>query len=602
MRTSSTWSVWSELRHIRGAVVVTGESRNMRSLLGSALLVCNLNLACTGSVDAGPAGAPGAGGGGTSNQSGGQGPTAGATAQGGTKGACLESAALPSSTRVARLSHLQYDGAVESLLGLGRRAASEFAPDPPAGGYDNNADALRVVDQAGRDFRRAAEEAAAALVGNAEALARVAPCATPENADCGASFVTRFGSLAFRRPLEAEETSRYLALYGKGQELVAAGSTHARGVHVVVEAMLQSPSFLYRVELNEQPDATGASRLSGDELAAKLSLTLWNSLPDAELREAAASGLSTSEQVSAQATRMLRDERARPVLEDFHRQWLGTDAFSNVSRDQTQFPAFVDGIGTALREESRRFVSSVVFDRGLGIQALLTDTTSFVNADLAKLYGLAGSFDASFKEVELDSTVRAGLLTRAGFLALNAHASTSAPILRGAQILKRILCFEFPPPPAGASTTPLPPFSDEIRTGRDQVTKLTESPACAACHRTSINPMGFAFEAFDAVGQARTLDRGFPLDLSGSFSFGGEEMSFDGAIDASRQIADSESARACYASNWLRFVLARLETADDSCTVRQLADRMREPNYGVKSMLTDLVRSKSFQYRNSEVP
>ena len=516
---------------------------------------------------------------------------------------CATPAAPVATTRVARLSHQQYDGAVLALFGLDLKLSKDFVADPSFGGFDNNAERLAVVDRGGRDYRRAAEQVALAVVSDAAVLERVAPCATPAATSCGAGFVESLGLRTFRRPLVAAEQASYQALYEQGQDLVETGTRHARGVRVVVEAMLQSPQFLYRVELNDTPASNGLARLSGYEVATRLAFALWNQPPDQRLLELAAQdALSTPEAASAEAERLLKDERARPVLEDFHRQWLGTDTYSNVSRDPVAFPKFVAGIGSALQEEVQRFVSDVTFDRGLGVSALLTDTTSFVNADLAALYGLKGSFGKTASKVQLDPAERAGLLTRIGFLAQNAHANSSAPILRGASVLKRILCNEFPPPPAGAAMTPFPAFSDTVRTGRDQVTELTRSASCAACHHTFINPLGFAFEAFDAAGQHRDLDRGFPLDLTGSVSLSAGELHFDGAVEASQQIAESREARACYAKNWLRYMYARIDAASDACTVDLVAQKFSDSAYGTKAALADLVRTPSFLYRAAESP
>jgi hypothetical protein len=500
------------------------------------------------------------------------------------------------------LSHRQYDGAVRAVLNLDLNLSADFAPDVPLGGFDNNADALQVVDRAGRDYRRAAEQAAAALVADPALLQKVAPCSSPETNACAEAFVQAFGRSMFRRPLNAAETTRYVSLYNAGATLIDTGSTHARGVQVVAEAMLQSPHFLYRVEVNDAPDSSGASRLSGYEIAARLSFALWNAPPDAQLAAAADAGLKSSAEVRVQAERLLSDERARAVLEDFHRQWLGTDSFTNISRDTTQFPNFVDGIGSMLQEEARRFVSWATFDSNLGLNALLTSNKTFVNGPLAKLYGIPGSYGTEFAAVDLDATQRSGLLTRAGFLAQNAHATTSSPILRGAQILKRYLCFAFPQPPAGAATTPLPPFSDTIRTGRDQVTKLTEAANCAACHRSIINPVGFAFEQYDAVGQYRTLDRGYPLDLTGSFELGDTKFSIDGALDASKKIAESEQARSCYANNLLRYTFARLDSKADDCLRQELVEKMSDPSFGTKQLIATLAESPSFQYRTAGAP
>ncbi len=521
-------------------------------------------------------------------------------------GATATSCAQPSPpapmTRLARLAHRQYDGAASVLLQKDVHPSEAFAPDPPSGGFDNNADALRVVDRQGRDYRAAAEKTAATLAQDAALLASFSACASPNDTSCGAAFVEAFGRVAFRRPLDSEEKTRYLALYTKGATLISSGTVHARGSQLVVEAMLQSPHFLYRVEVNDAPDASGNSRLSGYEVAARLSFAFWNQSPDSVLAGAAASALTTPDEVAEQAERLLTDARAKPVLEDFHRQWLGTDVYSNITRDAQMFPEFGPTIGAALKEETRRFVDSVTFDRGLGLQGLLTDTTAFVNADLAKLYDVQGNFGADLTEVSLDPTQRAGFLTRIGFLAENAHASSSSPILRGAHILKRVMCFEFPPTPPGATTTPFPPFSDTIRTGRDQVTKLTEAPTCAGCHHTMINPMGFAFEGYDAVGKVRTADRGFPLDLKGTLAVADAAFDVDGPIDASKKIAESQGARSCYATNWLRYVYARVNVSSDACTVDALAAGLKDALYGTKRLLADLTRTPSFLYRSKEAP
>ncbi len=553
-------------------------------------------LACTGEI-----------GGSTraSGSSAGGGP--GSAASGGSTGVppgtlgCQESEPPPSLTRVARLSNRQYDGSVQALLGTTTTPSSDFVSDPQFGGFDNNANELKVVDRQGRDYRRAAEALAADLVVDSVRLAAVAPCSTPDGTACGPAFVAAFGRRAFRRPLLAEEQAAYEGLYAQGGALVADGSLHARGVQVVVEAMLQSPNFLYRVELDDTPLSASASQLSSYEVAARLALALWNSGPDDALLElAAADKLADSEAVAAQAGLMLADARAKNTFEDFHAQWLSIDTYANVTHDATLFPEFVPGIGSALQEEVRRFVTGITFDRGLGLTALLTSTVDYVNADLAKLYGLQGSFGPDFVEVELDSAVRAGLLTRIGFLAKNAHSSTTAPILRGAFVLRNILCVELPTPPAGASMTTPPPFSDTIRTTRDQTTALTEPPTCAGCHHELINPMGFAFEEFDAVGKLRDADRGYPLDVTGAVTLDSGNLAFDGAVEASSAIAASSDARACYAMKALRYFYGRLDTSADQCTIEALSERMAAEDYGTQDLVADLTRASSFIYRSLE--
>lgn len=247
---------------------------------------------------------------------------------------------VPFSTRITRLTHLQYDNTVSDLLYLDVRPSLEFQPDPIFGGYDNSAEDLTVADRLGRDYRRAAEDLAALLVADDDAYQRVMPCDTAETA-CAEQFVSEFGTRAYRRPLSDAEQALYVDLFMRGPELIASGDDARDGVQVVVEAMLQSPKFLYRPELTQDQQSDGYFKLDSFEIAQRLSYMLWNTMPDDELFDAAADdSLSTQEGLLAQAERLLDDPRAEGPVADFHFQWLKLGHYADLTRSEQDYPNF----------------------------------------------------------------------------------------------------------------------------------------------------------------------------------------------------------------------------------------------------------------------
>jgi Protein of unknown function (DUF1592)/Protein of unknown function (DUF1588)/Protein of unknown function (DUF1595)/Protein of unknown function (DUF1587)/Protein of unknown function (DUF1585) len=504
-----------------------------------------------------------------------------------TNDACAEAREQGVVPAMSRLTHRQYANTVRSLLGTRTDPTATFAADNPVGGYRNNAAALSVSDALGKRYRLAAESLAAEAVATTTAKARIVPCATTDTA-CADQFITQFGQRAFRRPLTPTEKARFLALFASGDALYDAseGTAFDRGVRVVVEAMLQSPKFLYRTDAS-----TGV--LSDFEVATHLSYLLWNDMPDAPLFQAASTGaLKTLTQIDAHMDRMLADERAADALSDFHSQWLQMERYGNLQPDPAVFPNFSRDIGPDLKEENRRFVTDIVITQGKGLKALLTTPVTYVNAKTAKLYGVAGTFDeATMTRVDLDATQRAGLLTHVGFLASFAHTNATAPILRGVFVQRQILCNQIPPP--SFAVDPVLPAG---QTMRERVTVHTSASACAACHHTMINPTGFAFENYDAAGQYQATDNGIPVDASGEVvSPSGERLPFNNAVEFSAKLASDASVQACYAKNWLRYAYAREDGQGDACAIQTIQRSMAaDENYSVKSLLRDLVHSRAF--------
>jgi len=501
--------------------------------------------------------------------------------------------------RLVRLTHTQYDHTVRELLKLPDVTPSvEFIDDPAFSGFTNNAAALLVSDRLARDYRRAAESLTELIT--PEKMAALVPCdvATGDPA-CARAFVEQFGKRAFRRPLTQGEVNAYAALFGRGDGKFASGTPFEQGVRHVIEAFLQSPKFLYRVELSQAIDSDKLIPLDSFEVATRLSYLIWNSAPDDDLLAAAEAGdLTTEAGIEVQARRMLEDPRASGPVDDFHTQWLDLGKYDNLAKDPGLYPAFNPAVAASMKEETRRFIRHVVLEISGGLNDLLLSRTTFVNDELAAIYGLEGSFGPDFVEVELDPEQRAGLLTQPGFLASHAYTTMSSPIHRGVFIQRRVLCTPIPDPPGNVDTT-LPPISDMIKTTKQQVEVHTSPEACKGCHNL-VNAPGYALETFDAVGAWRETDNGEAVDPTGSFPLDGADVSVDGPIDLITKLAESEAAKSCYLTQWYRYGFARAETSADRCTIQALSERMNGNDYSVKELLVAFTKTKTFRYRIEE--
>ncbi|WP_437795929.1 DUF1592 domain-containing protein [Sorangium sp. So ce693] len=502
--------------------------------------------------------------------------------------------------RLTRLTHAQYDNSIRDLFGKDMKASAAFLADPAFEGFNNNAKGLLVSDRLARDYRRAAETIAADAVVDQAVLGKILPCAPEgDGAACARQFIRELGKRVYRRPLSAEQEEAYVAAYARGNGLFDAGTPFEQGVRHVIEAMLQSPHFLYRIELSEELDGAGIIPLDAYEVATRLSYLLWNSLPDDALLEAAEGGaLGTPEGIEVEARRMLDDPKATSALDDFHAQWLHMSRYADLSKDPALYEDFDASVSSAMVGETKQFIRHVVLEMEGDFRTLMTSPVGFVNDKLAPIYGVEGSFTSELVETPLDPAERAGLLTQAGFLSSHAFFNKSSPIHRGVFIQRQILCTDLPDPPANINTT-LPPIQGEIKTTRDQVEVHTSPDACNKCHGV-INPPGFALEHFDAVGRYRADEDGETIDATGTIAVGDGEISFDGAVDLATQLAESPVAQRCYLTNWYRYGNARQLSREDACTIADLDAKLGASGYNIKELLVALTQTKTFRYRAVE--
>ncbi len=493
--------------------------------------------------------------------------------------------------RFPRLTHAQWEATVQDLLHLPEPPglASTFTPDPQLGRFDNNIARLGVSAGLWRDYQRAAEAVAERVVSDPALLAGVAGEVASLDAR---AFITAFGLRAFRHPLKDAEVDRYVQIFDSAPAVFPEHDATTAGVRLVIQTMLQSPYFLYRSELSAKP-GEGGLVLDGYEVASRLSYLFWNTMPDDELFAAARSGeLDTPDGLRAQASRLFDTDRARAQFRRFHFQAFKVSQYADLDKDATAFPEWRKEIGVEMQEETLRFLDAVIARDG-SIADVLTSRTAFVNADLAKIYGIEGTFGDDYQEVELPPT-RAGLLTRAGFLAKNATLTEPDPIHRGVFINLSILCRPIAAPPN------IPDTLDKTgNTNREKVDSVTGEGTCGeTCHHTIINPLGFAFEGFDAIGAARGDDHGYPLNTADSYTFpDGRVIQYADAIDLSQQLARSPEVHACYATNLLEFMLGRDLDRTDKRVMEALAEQSLTDKLSIKELVLAVVASNTFRVR-----
>jgi len=488
-----------------------------------------------------------------------------------------------------RLTRTEYDSAIRDLLGIEGHPADALPEDDHVGPFESNTKSS-VGEHTVALYAELADGLAETAVKD---LATLLPC-YPAAADdaCAAQFVMDFGRRAYRRPLSADERDRILVAYGVGKQ----EGDFANGIRLVISAMLQSPSFLYRVELGVPGPADDVVALTPYELATRLSFFLWKAPPDDELLAAAGAGdLDTEAGLVHEAERLVEDPRADAAVQSFHVQWLGLDALATTEKDPELFPAYTDSLRAAMLTESQVFVVHVYREDGGRIETLFTAPYTYADAELAALYGADPPADELGK-VQLDASQRSGLLTQAGFLAVRSGFSQTSPTRRGQLVRDRILCDTTPPPPPNVNDV-LPP-KKEGDTKKQQLESHVSDPSCAGCHNR-MDPIGFGFEHYDPIGAFRTKDGAFPVDATGEIQSASSDLvgPFDGAIELSERLAKSPQVHRCFALQWARFGLGREESEEEAKCGFGPALEFGAEGPSVREILLRVVALEAFRHR-----
>jgi len=494
------------------------------------------------------------------------------------------SAAKPAQVVMRRLTHSQYNHTVRDLLGDQTSPASQFPPEDFVNGFQNQADAQSIPALLAEAYGAAAEKLARNAFRGGDTNGLI-PC--KQDLKCRAQFVREFGLKAFRRPLTDKEVERYSKLFGAQKDFVA-------GAQLVVEAMLQSPNFLFRAER----DAA-----KGYAIASRLSYFLWDTMPDAALFHSAASGgLETAAGVEKATRRMLADARARQALDEFVTQWLRFDRVLNTVKDRAAFPTFNPELAAAMTEETRLLVADAVWnDRDF--MTIFKSDYGFINSDLAKLYKFPAPPNEFQRVAFPEETDRAGLLGQATFLALTSKPADTSPTARGLFVREQFLCQHVPDPPPGTNSN-LPPVSpSKPLTNRERLSMHLQSPICASCHQL-IDPIGFGFEKFDAIGGRREKlvltfrpgrkDRDsapttaeIPLDTSGDIA-GIPNSAFHSPKELGRVLSASAECQQCVVKQLFRFAFGRPETAADRPVIEAAFEKFRNSRFRFKELMAAL--------------
>ena len=505
----------------------------------------------------------------------------------------------PAPPTIHRLTQPQLHNSWLALFGEPLELSATLPPDDLLYGFTSIAAAGATVSGLAAEQYETATYAVLDQVW-ADPLRRAAlvGCEPLDAADpCVAQFFADFAKAAWRRPVEASEVDALVAL-------TTAIAGDFGDVNVALKygaaSVLQSPNFLFRVELGvPDPDVPSLLRYTSWEMASRLSYLITAAPPDAALVAAAeADGLLDVDAIEAHALRLLEDPRARPALVGFFRDFMDIAKLDALDKSLEQFPQMSATMGVSMRLELERMFERTTFDASGDFRELFTTREAFVNDDLAKVYGIPGVHGHALRPFTFpEESHRAGLLTSAGFLAVNAHKTQTSPTHRGRFVRIQLLCQDIPPPPAGVNTSlPEPDPNAPPTTLRQRLELHRDQAACASCHER-MDPIGFAFEGYDAIGAYREVDElGLPIDsvtdIDGTPVADGTEV---GTV-----IAQLPQASACIARRFYEHAGAHLVELGEEDAVQELVDEFVASDYDFRSLVVALVVNDGFRYAGVE--
>jgi hypothetical protein len=483
---------------------------------------------------------------------------------------------------------------VRELLGDQTRPADQFPPEDFVHGFKNQSASQDVSPMLAAAYNAAAERLARAAFPSGEDANKLLPCRPVGASDtrCAKAFVQSFGGRAFRRPLREEEVGRYQAVL---LEEAARSGDFLKGAQLVVEGMLQSPKFLFRLE----PGAW--------QTASRLSYFLWDTMPDEPLMRSAASGmLGSADGLEREARRMIEDPRARTALEEFASQWLRFDLVLGAVRDRALFPQFTPELAIAMTEETRRLIADTVWNDRSFLEIFTADY-GFVNSDLASVYGVRAPATEWDRVTFAKDSGRAGILGQGLFLALTSKPGETSPTVRGYFVRSQFLCQEVPDPPPGTNSNLPPITAARPQTNRERLQEHTTNRTCVGCH-SLMDPIGLGLEKFDAIGRQRekfaitflpehhgadrrakpvTLE--LEVDTTGVVS-GIPNSGFHSPGELGRILAASAECQNCVVKQMFRYAAGRRETGSDAGLIGRATERFRESGFRLKELMLFLAK------------
>ena len=417
----------------------------------------------------------------------------------------------------------------------------------------------------------------------------------------------RFASQAYRRPANKEELDRLVKLAADDEKQ---GDSWEASIALAMQAVLCSPKFLFRVELDDRPDMAQPHPIDDHQLASRLSYFLWTTMPDAELF-ALAQAKQLHAQLDAQVRRMLKDPKANALVENFAVQWLQLQPLKVHAPDRDLYPEFTDKLRAAMFKETELFFREIMRDNRSILDLIDSDFT-FVNERLARHYGIDypgkpggsgfksrfGGGNEQFEKVIFKNGERGGLLTHASILTVNSNPTRTNPVKRGKWVLEQLLGTPPPPPPANVPELPDNDSKKKLEgTLRQRLEQHRKDPACANCH-AKMDPLGLAFENFDAIGRYRAKENGLPIDPSGSLPNG---QTFKGPPELRKILLEKkELFSRCLVEKMLTYALGRGLDYYDKPAVDQIGAALAKDDYRFATLVAEIAGSDPFRMRRGK--
>ncbi|HEY3498661.1 MAG TPA: DUF1592 domain-containing protein [Polyangiaceae bacterium] len=490
-------------------------------------------------------------------------------------------------TPLRRLTRFEYGRTVAEIAGVDPAIATSLPADEKSLGFDVIADAHSISTLHASKYLEVAERVANALVLDVARLSAFAGCDPTADAACIEPFVRAFGRRVYRRALGEEEVSPLLALYSATAEPAARD-----GVSAVITAFFQAPQFLYRLE-------PAAGEAFGAALASRLSFLIVGAAPDEALLLAAERGeLEREEGLLAEADRLLASPRAVEAFSRFVTEWWNVDDLTSLEKDRALFRTWTPDVPAAFAEETRRFLEAA-WNEGPTLETFLTAPYTFADAKLAGFYGVDAPRGDGYGRIALDPERASGLLTQGSFLASHAKANQTSPVHRGKFVRERLFCT--PPDPPPDDVVVRPPVVDPQFSTRERFAAHVAEPRCAGCH-VQMDPIGFAFEHYDAAGRYRETDAGKPVDASGELTGTDMDALLDGVPSLAARLAGSEEVRNCVAKQWFRYAFGRKESSSggDACTLETLSRALAANDGDLRAAIRATVTAELFREQRRE--
>ena len=489
-----------------------------------------------------------------------------------------------------RLTQTQFYNSIKSVFGDEIVVPKLAEPDLSIGGLLSvGASTTTVTPRGVESLETVAYQLADQAVSNEAIRGRVITCEPTGVSDenCMREIIEALGPRLWRRVLTDEELSQLTSL---GIQSAGTLQDFAEGLTFPIAALIQSPNFMYRIELGAD------GNFNAQELATRLSYFLWNTTPDSELLEAAANGeLSTRQGLFTQASRLLDSPKSRDGMRNFFSEQLKLYDVSHFQKDPQVFEHFTSSLGEDASEETLRLLEYIVFDEDGDYRDVMTTSKTFINRQLAALYDVPAPSAEEFSYVDLeDYSPRVGLLGHASILGLNAHAVSSSPTLRGKAVRNILLCQLIPAPPVNVDTS-IPEPSGTTNTMRERVAEHLTDPSCAGCHRLT-DPIGLGLENFDGIGRWRDYDNGEIIDPSGDL----DGAEFVTPYELGDAIRNHRQFVPCVVRTLNRYATGRMETSEERAWLETLVERFEGHKYSFRALALEIVMSPFFVKAGTE--